>query len=657
MLRHYYKFVLFYLLWVSACAGRKWEEVRDVSSYITEVELKGVHRFKKKELLEYLNIGETSVLFWKPKYPFNEGVFPTDRQRILELYHAYGYYDVSVLYMTYNTKAGKRYLCGKHKGERKPGKTTISIGVREGRPTRVNSVELHWPKGLPEGPRDSTLTTASLQHVLKIREGDVFEIAKLNTSAAALEYKLRSRGYAFAEVEEKAVVDQGRRVDVNFEITPGPYVKIGDIHIKGLVQVPEKYVRNEVMFAEGKRFSPALLKQIESSVFAMDVFRSVLVDVQKQSETPGFVDLTVRVVEGNMQSVKVGPGLRIEPIRWEQRARLVYTHRNLGRNLTRFDLDVTAGYAELPALYEPREHGPLVRLEPRFRQKGLLEKGIIWTLAPNFELGIWEGYQFYSPTLRMGTARFFTRFVHLELTYNLRFVDFFNVSPSINENESILGRDFRDPYLLSYIEPVLSFYFIDSILKPRNGVVLATLYDLAGLGGMFSFHKVKPTLRAYYTPHRRVTLAAQASVGFIFPFGRRAGVPIDMKFYLGGSDTVRGWGMRRLSPKVYEEGCVPGEAGCEGVPVGGRTMVLGNAEVRVRPWDKIELVAFFDAGDVREGIRSFQPRNWNYSIGPGIRYDSPVGIFRLDVGFRLNETDQSFGERGWAIHLGLGEAF
>ena len=45
------------------------------------------------------------------------------------------------------------------------------------------------------------------------------------------------------------------------------------------------------------------------------------------------------------------------------------------------------------------------------------------------------------------------------------------------------------------------------------------------------------------------------------------------------------------------------------------------------------------------------------SVGPGLRYVSPIGTFRLDAGIRLNETDRSLGERGWAIHLGLGEAF
>ena len=46
------------------------------------------------------------------------------------------------------------------------------------------------------------------------------------------------------------------------------------------------------------------------------------------------------------------------------------------------------------------------------------------------------------------------------------------------------------------------------------------------------------------------------------------------------------------------------------------------------------------------------------STGPGLRYDSPIGTFRLDVGFRLNETDQTaFEKRIWAIHFGLGETF
>jgi outer membrane translocation and assembly module TamA len=122
-----------------------------------------------------------------------------------------------------------------------------------------------------------------------------------------------------------------------------------------------------------------------------------------------------------------------------------------------------------------------------------------------------------------------------------------------------------------------------------------------------------------------------------------------MRFYLGGADSVRGWGLRRLSPKVYEDDCTL-EDGCSGVPIGGQTMVLANFETRVRMVDQLYLAGFVDMGDVREDIKAFSPKNWNFAAGPGLRYASKIGL-------RLNETDRSVGERVWAIHFGLGETF
>ncbi|HEY0135748.1 MAG TPA: BamA/TamA family outer membrane protein [Nannocystis sp.] len=644
---------------LSACA-RQMEDVRGVESYIRKIELEGVNRFKKKELLSYLNIGESSRLIWRPRYVFTEAMLPIDAERIVELYRAYGYYDAEVVSMVPDTKVGRLRLFGKHKGERKPGKTRIKIVVREGAPTKVNDLELHWPEGPPAGPPDEHATEDAIAESALLKEGEPFEVPKLNTSTQLLKGHMQDRGYAFAQVKDKAVIDPGRGVEVDFELRPGPFVKIGTIKIEGLVGVPEKYVRNEIDFAPGKRYSPSLLTRIEQKIYGMDVFQSVSIDAADKPNDKGEIDLTIRVVESKTQSIKIGPGIGIDPVRWEQRATALYSHKNFGHNLTRFDMRVTAGYAELPSLFNPQAHGPLLRIDPKIQQKGFLEKRTTWTLAPSFELGIWQGYQFYSPQLRMGPSRFFGKYTEVSLTYNLRYVDFFNVSEALRLDDNILGLDFRDPYFVSYLEPQVNFYFVDSILKPRNGAIIGATYDIAGLGGDFTFHKIQPTIRGYYAPHRRLLLAARASVGFMFPFEPKAETPIDMRFYLGGSDTVRGWGLRRLSPKVFLADCESDNTGaCEdGVPTGGQTMILANLEARVLIVDKLSMVGFFDMGDVRGAVRTFSPKNWNYSVGPGVRFDSPIGVFRLDVGFRLNETDQSAAEdRIWAVHFGLGEAF
>jgi outer membrane protein assembly factor BamA len=419
--------------------------------------------------------------------------------------------------------------------------------------------------------------------------------------------------------------------------------------------VPEGSVINEVRGFRGRPFSPRRLQRIEEAVFAMDVFSSVLVETVETPD-PDVVDVLVRVSEAQPQSLRLGGGLGLEPNRWEQYLAARYSHANILRTLTRLDLRLRAGYAQLPAVYRPQEHGPVVDFEPRLRKKGLLERGLVWTAAPRLEVGIQEGYQFWSFQTRVGVSRFFTRFFEIGLFHNFRYVDFFSMSDIIRRDETILGPDFRDPYFLSYLSPEARINLTDRLVDPRNGVVMELRYDLAGgvLGGQFDYHKLTPQIRAYWTiVPRRLQLAARASAGFILPYGDRPGAPFDLKYYLGGAANVRGWGLRRLSPTLRT--CDPD---CRFIPIGGDTMVLGNVETRVRVWRTLWLVAFFDVGDVQAGRVDIRPDQWNYSIGPGLRLHTAIGVFRLDAGFRLNDDPTRFAaERTWALHFGLGEAF
>lgn len=641
---------------VVGCSS-KLDDVRGSDAYIKDVQFVGVERFTEKELLQYLHMGETSVLPWKDRYAYLPANIPVDAERIVEVYKAHGYYDAEVVSITPKVKAGRIRLFTRTPGERAPGKATIQVVVREGEPTLVRRVVLDFPAGRPgvDVP-DPKVSEDALRKRVALEPGRAFEVPKLNRSVEQLLETLRESGYAEAEVREAAEVTPGVGADVRFEIRPGSHYKIGAVRFENLGDVPERFVRNEVDYAAGKPYSPRLVKKVEASVYALEVFDTVTIE-ERPGKTAGEMDLVVKARPGKPQSLKLGAGFGFDPVRWEQRGTLLYTHKNLFKNLTRFDLRARAGYAELPSMFNPQEHGPIAKLEPTLRQKGLIEKRTVATLSPAFELGIWEGYQFYSPTLRAGLSRFFSRFVEAELTYNLRFVDFFNVSPTLSGQDSILGLDFRDPYLLSYLEPSLRIYLTDSVLKPTNGAILGVVYDIMGLGGDFSANRVRPSVRLYWTPHWRITFAGRFEMGWIVPFGPKGGAPIDMRFYLGGADTVRGWGLRRLSPQVFPDGCVPGEAECKGIPVGGNTMILGNIEARVRATKMLAFVGFVDGGDVRAGVNEFRPSQFNYSAGPGVRLDTPIGVFRLDVGFRLNTTEYALGQKIWAVHFGLGESF
>lgn len=634
-----------FLVCGNGCATKKAaREVAGADQRLRKVKIDGNEELSDDEIREHLHLQGTT---WFP-LPHRRYLYPgyltKDARRIEQLYEANGHYDARVT----DVKVEPR---------RKADKVDVRFVVDEGPATTVQSVDFLWPEGPPSGPPDRRVRPDKIETRCDLQIGKAFSVEEMHDSEATMKVALQNRGYAFAKVEGTAEVDRvGHTARVQFQIRPGRWVRIGEIRIEGVTMVAERLVDVEVEDFEGKPFSPNRLESIEDAVYGVGIFSSVSV-VPDQTAHDDLVDVTVHVTETKPQSIKLGVGFGFGTARWEEYGAMRYRHENLFHNLTRFEMRLKAGYAELPALYRPEEHGPIIEAQPSLRKKGFLERKLVWMLEPKFELGIQQGYQFYSPSYRAGVSRFFTRFVELGLSHNLRFVDFFAVSPTIDRQRSVLGLDFRDPYLLSYVEVEAWLHLTDRIVDPHNGVRAGVVYDLAGgfVGGMFDYNKLTPEIRAYYTPLKnRLQFAVRGQAGFILPFGDEPGAPFDLKYYLGGTNTQRGFGWRRLSP--YIEDCED-DGDCERIPVGGNTLVLGNFETRVRVWRDLWTVAFFDAGDVQSGVRRIVPGEWNYAAGPGLRYRSKIGTFRLDVGFRINQPERFAGEPIWAIQFGLGEPF
>ncbi len=611
---------------------------------VRTVELEGNEDIPDEEIVPHLNLQPTPPVTFGAKSYYLPGLESVDSGRIKEVYRAHGYYDAQVTEAQVQVRREDKPI--------KRQRAEVRFTVEEGEPIRVRKLTFDWQNDImPAAARPAVEEACDLRPDLRF---GIFELAEARDALLA---SLEDQGYAYAVVNESARVDPDLRLaDVRFDVDPGPIKTITEVRVEGLQRVPEDLVLREVDFVIGKRFSRRRMQEVESGVYGLGVFSTVVVSRGSQTEGDEMA-LVVKVNEGKMQRVKLGAGIEIDPVRWEQYGTARYEHRNLGGRLWGFSARLKAGYAELPALYDPREHGPVSDVQLQFRKKGLLEKRLVWTEAPRFELGIWQGYQFYSVSNRIAASRFFTRYFELGLGYNNRFTDLFDVQPDINQNRTILGLDFRDPYFLAFVDVEPTIHLTDSILNPTNGARLSMEYDFANryLGGQFNYHRFAPDLRGYYRPHRRLQLASRAQVGFERPYGEAAAVPIDQQFYLGGANSVRGWPLRRLAPRVSL--CPDAPQTCRSTPVGGLSMVNGSVEARINLYGPLWMALFADAGDVQSKQFTIRPQDWLYTTGGGFRFKSDIGVFRLDVGGQLN-TDPRFPEpRRWAIHFGIGEAF
>ena len=96
-----------------------------------------------------------------------------------------------------------------------------------------------------------------------------------------------------------------------------------------------------------------------------------------------------------------------------------------------------------------------------------------------------------------------------------------------------------------------------------------------------------------------------------------------------------------------------------GFPVGGNGLVVLNAELRSPLWRSVGVVGFVDAGNVFKRASGINLDRLRGSVGFGLRYKSPIGPLRVDLGFKMNRLALASGGREslTAIHISFGQAF
>ena len=149
------------------------------------------------------------------------------------------------------------------------------------------------------------------------------------------------------------------------------------------------------------------------------------------------------------------------------------------------------------------------------------------------------------------------------------------------------------------------------------------------------------------------TLVTRAFLGIGVPYGNFDILPFEKKYFTGGANGIRAWQVRSLGPGTYKapEGAYPNQS--------SDIKFEANLEYRFRLIDFIEGALFFDVGNIwainkkdnREGaLFEFDKfyKQLAFGTGTGLRFDFNYFIFRLDLGLKLREPADRFGD-GWII--------
>jgi translocation and assembly module TamA len=97
----------------------------------------------------------------------------------------------------------------------------------------------------------------------------------------------------------------------------------------------------------------------------------------------------------------------------------------------------------------------------------------------------------------------------------------------------------------------------------------------------------------------------------------------------------------------------------DGFPQGGNSLIIINSELRLPIWESLGAVAFLDVGNVFKTVDRLTFGGLRGGAGFGLRYRSPIGPIRIDLGFKLDRRDFGSGTREslTALHVSIGQAF
>ncbi|HIP43762.1 MAG TPA: hypothetical protein EYG93_00290 [Sulfurospirillum arcachonense] len=179
----------------------------------------------------------------------------------------------------------------------------------------------------------------------------------------------------------------------------------------------------------------------------------------------------------------------------------------------------------------------------------------------------------------------------------------------------------------------------DNILSPKKGHFLSAelMGSVESIVSEASYYKTK-IKGGYILPLKQSILAFQATFGHLNIY--EGAVPASYRFYAGGVNSNRAYTYNSLGPKNKQ-----------GDPAGFNTVFETTIEYRYPIYNNFKGVVFND----NTFIADSPVDNYNggyYSLGVGIRYETPIGPLAFDVGFDVNDPQENY-----AFQFRIGEVF
>ena len=449
-----------------------------------------------------------------------------------------------------------------------------------------------------------------LRKHFRVRVGDYFMRDKMLVTENEIEDYYKDRGYPFAEVNLKPLADSGVLL---VEIDQGGMYYVRNVEVRGLDKTKPEVVYREIEQKSGDAYNKHKVYNSQRRIYALGFFSMLKVDIVRHE--PDSIDLVFNVKELKSRILNFGAGITL-PFSFL-----------LSFGLEELNLANIGHRVNINPLFKiniDREWE--ARIEGRYSLPYVTPLGLKFSVLPF----VWfEEKNDFSRQTRGNEFRItkvFSEEIALNLSHQYKYV---RIEPKVTLPDTIKG-----------VTNSVKLQFLmdrrDEFFDPKSGIYLLPTVEYAGgiFGGENNFVRLEAEERIFITLFNNV-FAQRCRMGVLIPTN---GVSVYEKYYLGGQYSLRGYPEKSIGPDSI------------GTVRYGDFLINLNFEYRIRLPLGFGLVGFFDAGYIDN---EWQPSDSDYlkmTAGFGLRYFTPIGPLRADLGFPLQEE-------GVELYLGIYHTF
>lgn len=474
----------------------------------------------------------------------------------------------------------------------------------------------------------------------------------LYTQKEWLSHYFKKMGYYNVQITSEVTTEEKSKVTICWKVDLKEKLYCNKVIVEGALPTDFTTFMRHVDYKKEHPWKKDVIQTAQLSLHNADLFKYIHLQPEAVADAPDFRNLLVRLEEKSPYEVRMRFGFQQVSKNFAFKKGSTYKAGTtlLWRNLTghadqiSFNANFTRFERVLEGVYKLPFIGgsPFSTLFKVYTNKYIqpLGFGSRHTLYQANQQGFLMNIGMQKKAVNIGTNIGFEWMETKDISQE--------IAAAINFTGSLIDK--KIPYF--FFEPNVYVDLLDDKLNPTKGLFL-----VASVKGMVplkhSTYILKLLLeKGIFFPlfkNRDIIFAGRFRFGHIFNETFSSIMPPE-RFYLGGANSLRGYqpdGCPPLGTIINEQG-LP-----QRVPQGGKSMVNMNVEIRIPVTKQLGVVLFQDFGVLVKSLMLLHDRNNNLAAsGFGVRYMTPIGPLRFDIGFKWQKEHETDSRYAWFLTFG-----